>query len=227
MSRVTKPPLPFDNLGELLERLGGIPASRVRLDPPPCRATKKDLVRLHNRKEGLYELVDGTLVAKPMESPESYIAHELGRLLGNHVADHDLGYMYTTEALIELLPRLVRGPDVSFTAWNKRPDRMVPGDKQISDLIPDLVVEVLSPKNTRGEIARKLKEYILAGVSLVWVIDPRTRAANSYTAPGAKTAIPTTGTLDGGAVLPGFRLPLAKLFALLEKPAARKPRKKK
>jgi Uma2 family endonuclease len=227
MSRVTKPPQPVDNLGELLRRLGGIPASRVCLDPPPGRATKRDLVRLHNRGDKLYELVDGTLVEKPMGSPESYIAHELGRLLGNHVADHDLGYMYTTDALIELLPRLVRGPDVCFTSWDKRSERTVPGNKQISDLTPDLVVEVLSPRNTRGEIARKLKEYFLAGVSLVWVIDPKTRAANVYTAPDARTVVPPTGTLDGGNVLPGFRLPLAKLFERLEKPTAPKPRKKK
>jgi Uma2 family endonuclease len=225
MSRVTKPRLPFDNVGELLDRLGGIPASRVRLNPPPGTATKRDLVRLHNRGDRLYELVDGTLVEKPMGSPESYIAHELGRLLGNHVADHDLGYMYTTDALIEFLPQLVRGPDVSFTTWAKRPERTVPGNKQISDLIPDLVVEVLSPKNTRGEIARKLKEYFLAGVTLVWVIDPKTRAADVYTAPDAKTALPPTGTLDGRGVLPGFKLTLAKLFERLEKPA-KKPRKK-
>jgi Uma2 family endonuclease len=227
MSRVTKPPQPLDNFGELLNRLGGIPASRVRLDPPPGRATKRDLVRLHNSGDKLYELVDGTLVEKPMGSPESFVAGELGFHLRSFLALHDLGYMYTTDALIELLPRLVRGPDVCFTSWDKRPERTVPGNKQISDLIPDLVVEVLSPKNTRGEIARKLKEYFLAGVALVWVIDPKTRAADVYTTPDVKTAVPPTGTLDGGEVLPGFRLPLAKLFERLEKPTAKKPRKKK
>jgi Uma2 family endonuclease len=73
----------------------------------------------------------------------------------------------------------------------------------------------------------KLKEYCLGGVSLVWIIDPETRSAEVYTAPDEKTAIPATGSLDGGDVLPGFRLPLAKLFEKLPAPTAKKPKGKK
>jgi len=82
-------------------------------------------------------------------------------------------------------------------------------------------VEILSPSNTRKEMARKLGEYFEAGVLLVWVIDPAKRTAEAYTNPDAKTAV---DVLDGGDVLPGFRLPLAKLF---EKLAPGKPARKK
>src|SRR5438132_8133672 len=158
----TKPRPRFRNIGELLERLGGIPAWRVCADPPPGTATKRDLIRLHSVEDKLYELIDGTLVEKPMGHPESYLALEVGRLLGNFVVEHDLGFCTGADDLIEMMPDLVRGPDLCFTAWSKRPDKTVDSD-QISDLIPDLAVEVLSPSNSRGEILRKLKEYFLGG----------------------------------------------------------------
>ena len=89
---------------------------------------------------------------------------------------------------------------------------------------PALSVEVLSPSNTRGEIARKLKEYFFAGVVLAWIIDPVKVKADIYTAPDAKTTIDASGVLDGGDVLPGFRVPLAKLFEQLADAApAKKP----
>jgi Uma2 family endonuclease len=226
MSRAMSRRPRYSNLAELLEQLGDIPPKRVCYDPFPGTATKRDLVRLHSREDKLYELIDRTLVEKPMGSPESYLASEVIWQLRKYLDDHDLGFLYAPDALIEILPNLVRGPDVCFVPWTKRPERTVPSEP-ISDLIPDLAVEVLSPSNTRGEILRKLKEYFLAGVRLVWVIDPLKRTADVHTAPDVKKSLGESGTLDGGDVLPGLRLPLAKLFARLEKPRAKKPSRKK
>jgi Uma2 family endonuclease len=121
---------------------------------------------------------------------------------------------------------VVRGPDVSFTSWTQRPERTADTDA-ISEVVPNLVVEVLGEKNSRGEIAAKLKEYFFAGVQLVWVIDPRKRTAEAYTALDEKTDIPAGGTLDGGDVLPGFALPFAALFADLPAAPGKKPKGKK
>jgi Uma2 family endonuclease len=213
----------FENIGELLESLGGIPADRVRLDPMPGHATKRDLLRYHERGRKLYELVDRTLVEKPMGSPGSFLAIELGYILRDYLEQQNLGYLYGPDALIEILPNLVRGPDISFTPWQRRSEQTVPGEP-IADRVPELVVEVLSPRNTHGEIVRKLDEYFLGGVRLAWVIDPRKRSADVYTAPDQKTTIDESGELDGADVRPGLRIPLARLFARLEKP---KPKKKK
>jgi Uma2 family endonuclease len=72
---------------------------------------------------------------------------------------------------------------------------------------------VLSKGNTKPEMNRKLREYFEAGVSLVWMVDPRKRMARSYTAVDQSVLITEDQALDGGAVLPGFRLPLSELFA--------------
>src|SRR4051794_16633669 len=88
MSRTAARPS-FETFADVLERLGGIDPSRVRADVPPGRATEHDLVRLLDRSQRLYELVDGLLVEKAMGFRESFLALLLGRLLGNFVAARD------------------------------------------------------------------------------------------------------------------------------------------
>jgi Uma2 family endonuclease len=209
-------------MAELLHALGGIPADRVRLDPPPGTATKRDLLLHHDRRH-LSELLDGTIVEKAVGHPESYLASEIAFALRVYLTKHDIGFVCGADALIQMRPRRVRAPDVCFTSWLKRPDRTIPSNP-ISDLIPDLAVEVLSPKNTRREMERKLEDYFIGGVRLVWMIDPKSRTAEIHTGPGETTMIDESGSLEGRDVLPGFTLPLAKLFERLEKPKGKKKR---
>jgi Uma2 family endonuclease len=63
----------------------------------------------------------------------------------------------------------------------------------------------------------KLDEYFQAGVRLVWYIDPRTRTAQVYTSRNQRVDIDKMGVLEGGDVLPGFRLRLGELFERAER----------
>jgi Uma2 family endonuclease len=84
----------------------------------------------------------------------------------------------------------------------------------IPDWVPNLVAEVLSPGNTVDEMDRKLREYFDAGVQLVWYIDPRNRTVRVYTSYDDFTTLTEGDELDGGSVLPGFRLSIRELFEL-------------
>jgi Uma2 family endonuclease len=222
----TKPQVQYENLSELLIRLGNISPKRICMNPPPGTATERDLIRKHGRPRALYELVDGVLVEKGMGHPESVLGVELGGRIGNFLREHDLGYCTTADDLVRVMPKLVRSPDLTFVSWETRPERVIP-QEPISSKVPDLAVEILSPSNTRKEMRIKLKEYFFGGVKLVWIIDPEKRTAEVYTAPDAATAIPPDGVLDGGTVLPGFSVPLAALFARFPAPAAKKSTKRK
>jgi Uma2 family endonuclease len=219
----------FETAADLVKRLGKIPLNRICFTPPPGTATERDLLAAMRRSDRLYELVDGTLVEKTMGLSESMIAGRILTDIGVFARKHDLGLPAGADGTVRLLRGLVRVPDVAFFCWDKLPGRLLPS-KPIPDLAPDLAVEVLSKANTPGEMERKLKEYFLTGVRLVWMIDPRKRAAEVYTAPDAPDAtLDEAQALDGGDVLPGFTLPLAELFANLPAaPAkAKAPRKKK
>ena len=90
-------------------------------------------------------------------------------------------------------------------------------DQPIPDLVPDLAVEVLSPSNTRHEMATKLREYFAAGVRLVLYVDPPERTARAFTSPETWTDLGPGDSLDGGDVLPGFRLAMSEWFDRAER----------
>jgi Uma2 family endonuclease len=203
-------------LADLLEQLGGIAPSRVLLRPAPGQATEADLIAVNDREGRLCELVDGVLVEKAMGYSESLLAGLLLSLLRAVVIPGNLGLVSGADGMMRLFPGLVRIPDVAFASWDRVPGRAVPKEP-LPDLVPDLAIEVLSESNTRREMARKLGEYFEAGVRLVWLVDPKTRTVAVH-APGiASVVLDASETLDGGAVLPGFALPLAELFAELDR----------
>jgi Uma2 family endonuclease len=198
-------------VSDLLHHLGDIPPERVRLQPPPDTATEADVIAVHSREDRLCELVDGVLVEKTKGYYESYIAATLIRLLGNFVVAHDLGIVAGADGMIRLAPGLVRIPDVSFVSWEKLPGRSLPR-QAIPDLVLDLAVEVLSEGNTPREMARKLDEYFLLGVRLVWLVNPMTESTEVYTSRSQSTVLDKSATLEGGVILPGFTLSRSALF---------------
>jgi Uma2 family endonuclease len=201
----------FETLADVLEQLGGIDPSRVRGDVLPGRGTERDLIRLHERTGRLYELVDGVLVEKAMGIRESFLAVWLNYLLQSF-AQKKLGIFLGADGAVRLLTRLIRVPDIAFISWERLPARGDVPDEPIGSVVPDLAVEVLSKNNTKGEMQRKLKEYFLAGVRLVWFVDPRARTVQVFTAPDAVVLLTEADVLDGGDVLPGFSLPVKTIF---------------
>jgi Uma2 family endonuclease len=206
----------FSSLGDVVRHLH-VSADRIRLDPRPGTATERDVIRIHDRENRLFELVDGVLVEKIMGAKEGYLGLEVGRLIVNFLDTNDLGIAFGSDATLRIMPHLVRMPDVSFISWEKLPDHTVP-EKPIPELIPDLAVEVLSKGNTRAEMARKQEEYFQCGVRLIWVIEPDKRQARVFHSLDDVEIIPESGSIDGGSVLPGFRLPLRQLFKRLSRP---------
>ena len=79
------------------------------------------------------------------------------------------------------------------------------------------MVEVLSPGNTAAEMDRKLCEYFDAGVELVWYVDPRARVVRVYKSYDDCVTLTEDDELDGGHVLPGFRLSIREWFERAEK----------
>lgn len=220
----------FEMMDDLLTSLGGVSPKRVRLTPAPGTATVRDVARLLDRHKRKFELVDGTLVEKVMGQREAFVAMEIGFAMKEwNRAAGNRGMILGADGPFHLMRKLVRIPDVSFTNWDRLPGRHVP-TQPVPDVSPDLAVEVLSEANTREEMERKLKEYFLSEVSVVWFVDPEKRTVRVYTSPDDVTELKESDTLDGGDVLPGFSVPVARLFADLgpgPKPAAKAKGKKK
>jgi Uma2 family endonuclease len=161
-----------------------------------------------------YELVRGEL--RKM-APASYnhgtYAARVAKPLMVHVSNNNLGNVPIAEAgyLLETEPDLVRVPDLSFVSRER--------DEAASPVTgffpgpPDLAVEVISPNDRYTEVAEKVEDWLKAGARMVIVVDSRRRAVGIHL-PGAEPITLTEqGTLDGGDVVPGWRMPVADIFA--------------
>ena len=209
----------------LAARFGGIDPARVRLDPPPGTATEADMERVRRTTGKLCEILDGTLVErKDVSWFSGSLALRLGQLLGNWLDANPgpdgrrRGFMAGADGFVWLdgagmvTPRL-RAPDVSYVSRDRFPGGLVPRTGYPT-LAPNLVVEVLSPSNTAGEMRQKRANFFAAGTVRIWQVDPLAETAEIYDPadPDAAIPVPADGTLDAGPALPGFAVRLADLF---------------
>jgi Uma2 family endonuclease len=204
MATVTSTEL--ETVADLLEQLH-VPPERILLRPAPGEATEQDLIK----NSRLCELIDGVLVEKAMGFYESSLAAALITALRVFAQKNKLGLVLGEAGLMRVSHAQVRVPDVAFYSWSQFPNELLP-QGQILDLVPELVVEILSPGNTKREMERKRREYFDGGAELVWEVHPEKQIINVFTAPEEKTTIGADGVLDGGTVLPGFTLSVKELF---------------
>ena len=168
-------------------------------------------------KGELYEVIDGERVELP---PMAILSIWFASLLHEHLAAYarakKLGRVLS-EALFHLPAPVLRDrrPDVAFVSY-ERWGQKVPRERNAWDVVPNLNVEVVSPTDGAEELETKINEYQRVGVDLVWVIYPLTGKVYVHESPTQVRILTPTDVLDGGKVLPGFRLQLAELFAEVE-----------
>ena len=204
------PPPGFSSPAEWLHSLGDVPIERVIFQPLPGMATEADLLRFAERDKRLCELIDATLVEKPVGFWHSLIGTKLIGRLALHADSTGAGVVFGANAPLRM-PSCgrIRLPDGAFISAGRAPRLPDP----IPTVAPDIAVEVLSATNTKAEMAQKLREYFESGTRLAWFIDQDTRTVAVYYRPGEPVCVlAETDTLDGDQVLPGFSMPVAELF---------------
>lgn len=164
-------------------------------------------------EDSLYEIVDGQRVEKPMAADALVIASVLGGYLIPFARTHRLGRV-VIEGLFSINPKGApeRRPDVAFVSYARWPrERPVPSTSAW-EVAPDLAVEVVSPSNRAVEVVGKVREYFQGGVLRVWLVYPTEKLVYVYESPMRNNVLGLDDAIDGGDLLPGFRLAVADLF---------------
>ncbi|HEU5367499.1 MAG TPA: Uma2 family endonuclease [Ktedonobacterales bacterium] len=202
--------------------------------------TAEDLARLPD-DEGKYELVEGRLVKMPPTGGgHDSIASRLHIALGAFVEAHNLGECTLSQAGYRLSlpgkPDTVLAPDLAFVRADRLPQPGTAAWDEFWQLARDLVVEVVSPSESRPKmeaLARepqarmrepgsrkhqppkaRARQWLDAGARLVWLIWPKAKQVEVWQ-PGSNKPTQTLSVsdlLDGLDVVPGFSYPIARLF---------------
>lgn len=179
--------------------------------PPVQRYTPEDLLAMPDGDA--YELVDGELVERNMGWESSWVGGQLHLALGTFCKAHALGWVVPADASYQCFPDApgkVRRPDISFIRFGRLPGEQRP--RGHCRLAPDLVVEVISPNEFYSDVEEKVREYLSAGVRLVWVVNPPTRSIRVHRPGNSITDLGESDELSGEDVIPGFKCVVAELF---------------
>ncbi len=158
-----------------------------------------------------YELDEGELIEMTRPAyKHNRVLFKLTLEVGNFLNATKLGEALNSENLFAISPRTRLAPDLAILLGDRRKELQ---NATVIPLIPEIVVEVLSPNDQARRMHRKLKQYFDAGVKEVWVLDPATASGEIWTAPSLTfRELATTDSLSS-TLLPGFSLPLADLFS--------------
>jgi Uma2 family endonuclease len=164
--------------------------------------------------DALYEVVDGIRVEKLMSAENVLRANQLSHEIEFFCRPRNLGHS-VVEILFELpLPDRSRNrrPDVAFVSYERWPRTQPMSEGNAWTVVPDLVVEFVSPNEYADELLEKVRDFLDAGVQCVWLAYTRQRYVLEFEAMARVRGLTESDELDGKGFLPGFRIPVASLF---------------
>jgi Uma2 family endonuclease len=160
----------------------------------------------------LPEYIHDRWTEKPVGTKQVLLANWLKDLITPFVMSKNLGSV-CLEASLRLRPdeKYFPRPDLVFVPWSRwaePPDR---GEGW--PVVPQLVVEIISPTNTVEEIDRKIDEYFAAGVSAVWEVRSAAKRIHIYSSPTSVRILKEGDAIGDIPGLPGLTLTVAEIFA--------------
>lgn len=179
--------------------------------PPTTLLTAAEFTARYERLHA--ELVQGVVKEFPgFWGMHGRVCWNIGHLIGDYLDAHNLGHAMTDGSWIQTGtdPDTVRGGDVCFFSYERLPRGEIP--EGLLSVVPNLVVEVLSPSDRWGDIIAKVGEYLTSGVLVVVVLDPATASASVYRDDELLQIFHNGDALVLPDVLPGFTVPVERLF---------------
>jgi Uma2 family endonuclease len=178
----------------------------ITTSEPPLTSTSEV------REEPLYEVINGKIVEMPpMGSFTVEVASILHEYLAPFVRQNGLGRAIT-EILFRIDEETQYRPDLAFISHERWPMSRRSPNRRPWNVIPDLPVEVISKNDTAWEVLTKVRTYFEAGSRAVWLIYPNLEVIHVYDSFARIRVLTRADVLDGGDVIPGFRLPIETLF---------------
>lgn len=165
--------------------------------------------QLPENADKLLEYVGGEVIEVPSNPYASKIAMIIAVAIGMYLSKKDIGHL-TGEAGGYMVSGERYAPDVAFISKQKQPELVKEG---YNPNPPDLAVEVDFPSSlhSQRDLRTKVVNYLAAG-TVLWVVLPEVKEVEVYVPGQPQKTLKVGDTLDGGEVLPGFKLAVADIF---------------
>jgi len=157
------------------------------------------------------ELVRGRVIREPQPGfRHGEIQTRLAFLLLEHIREHrlELACVGPVGVIVDCANSTVRGPDLAVISRSRLPS---PEHEGFLEDPPELVVEIVSPTNRGSGVTKKVREYLGAGVPVIWVVDPDARAVTVHR-DGSQRVVEGSDALDAADLLPGLMIRTEELF---------------
>jgi Uma2 family endonuclease len=177
------------------------------------KLTGDDLLEIQAETGKHYELIDGTLIEMaPTGGLHGAIEFKIAFLIGAYAQQRNLGQVLVGEVgfYVRGDVHTVRGADVAFIRAEKVPPEGLPSG--FLQIVPDLVVEVVSPSDRSAALAEKVAEWLSFGVEAVWLVYPNTRSVHVYVDLHGSRIFSGAERLEGSGALAGFSAPVQAFF---------------
>jgi Uma2 family endonuclease len=178
--------------------------------------------RPENRHKA-YELNRGEIEEMPSPTvTHGVVCGLVARLLGNYTFDRGYGFVCTNDSglIVERNPDTVRGPDVMLFDEEVEFGRL---PHPYAELVPRLIVEVLSPSDQTSEVNRRVSQYLYREVPLVWLVDSELACVTVYQPGQNHIVLDNSDELTFEELLPGFRCRVVDLFTTPKRLSLEKP----
>src|SRR5262249_26305765 len=142
---------------------------------PMTAAEFFEWVHRPENRDRFFELERGKVVEMPPPSKyHGFVCSNVNRILGVYASQTKGGYPCSNDSGIQVEddPDTVRGPDISFYVDDQTADTM---ERKYAVEPPRLVVEVLSPNDQQSRTNKRISQFLMRGVPLVWLVDPEVR----------------------------------------------------
>lgn len=159
------------------------------------------------------ELIEGKVcLMSPTGFGHGAATVELTVALSTFVRKQKLGVVVTGEVgfILDRNPDTVLAPDVAFVTKD-RLGAIGINEKYFPEA-PALAVEVVSPSDTAEAVDSKARQWLAAGTSAVWIVYPKGRSVTVYRSLENIRVLTEADELQGGDVLPGFKVRVSELF---------------